>query len=287
MTPLPPALARLGKLVRAGSQQRPAVESRAKLTALHALVARTPDELFATTDLTRHEAQVFSQNGEDGVIVEIFTRIGATSRFFVEFGIQTGHEGNCVFLADVLGWSGLFIEGNADNFAQLDAKYHPNPRVRTRNAKVTPGNVQRLFRDADVPAEFDLLSIDIDGNDIWVWRAITEFRPRMVVIEYNSLLDVDVPKCQAYAADEDWNGTAGFGSSLAALDRAAEKLGYRLVHTDQTGVNAFYLRDDLVPLLGVSDVSRRSANFYLAGGRHGPGEPAGGWADLGTAHHAG
>jgi hypothetical protein len=114
------------------------------------------------------ELRVFSQNGEDGVIAELVRRTGAPGRFFVEFGIGSGGEGNCVFLADVLGWSGLFMEPDPDAHAALTRKFEGHPGVATLHATVTPENVEELFERAGVPAEPDVLSIDVDGNDYWI-----------------------------------------------------------------------------------------------------------------------
>ena len=120
--------------------------------------------MFAVSDLARYEMRGFSQNGEDGVLVEIFNRIGVTNRFFVEFGIQAGTEGDCVLLADVFGWSGVFIEADEVLFAALSAKYEGFP-VRCVRDMVTAERIEEIFTSAEVPAAPDLLSIDIDGND--------------------------------------------------------------------------------------------------------------------------
>jgi hypothetical protein len=216
-------------------------------------------------DLTPFELRVFSQNGEDGVIGEIFSRIGTTNRTFVEFGIGTGREGNCVLLADVYGWSGAFIEADPDFHRSLEAKYQPNPRVATRCAFVTADNVEATFTDLRIPVDLDLLSIDIDGSDYWVWRALTSFRPRVLVIEYNSTLPVDRALVWPPDRTERWDGTAHFGSSILALTRLGKEKGYRLVHTDLCGVNAFFVRDDVAELVGVTDPPLRSMNIGLVG----------------------
>ena len=118
-------------------------------------------------DLTQFEYTVFSQNGEDGVICELLHRIGEGDRSFVEFGTQTGVESNCVFLAEVLGWSGLFMEGGDDHDV-LARRWRGCPRIRTRRAMVTPENINSLLDDEEVSAEPAILSIDIDGNDYHV-----------------------------------------------------------------------------------------------------------------------
>src|SRR4051812_37089170 len=156
-----------------------------RLHSIERLAARADPDLFAINDLTRFELRGFSQNGEDGVLVEILNRIGVTNRCFVEFGIQNGTEGNCVLLADVFGWLGVFIEADDEDFAALAAKYD-GTGVRTVHDMVTAARVEEIFRAAEVPEQPDVVSIDIDGNDLYVWDALVEFRPRVVVIEYNS-----------------------------------------------------------------------------------------------------
>lgn len=225
----------------------------------------------ASDILTGYELRGFSQNGEDGVLAEILARIGTAGRRFVEFGIESGREGNCVLLADVLGWAGAFLEPDPHHFALLEAKYAGTPRVLTRNVAVTPQNVEPLFDELDVGAELDVLSIDVDGQDYWIWQALSRYRPRVVVIEYNSALPLDRHLVQPIGSAQRWDGTDYFGASLGALEALAAGKGYRLVHTDLAGCNAFFVRQDLGPgrfPVG-EEVPRRSLpNYYLSGIRH-------------------
>lgn len=250
-----------------------------RLTALRLLSRDADSDLFAGEDLTRFELRAFSQNGEDGVLVEIFNRIGVTNQFFVEFGIQNGTEGNCVLFADVLGWSGVFIEADPVDFGQLTRKYKGFP-VRTVHDFVTADRVNQIFTDAGVPECPDLVSIDIDGNDIYVWDALTDFQPRVVVIEYNSGIAVDGPVAQPHEPTRGWSGDGSFGSTLAALDVVASRHGYRLAHTDLTGTNAFYVKDDEWSKLGLSGAPRRNQNIGLVGVTRPPAAPAGGWRPI-------
>ena len=94
-----------------------------ELGTRHGLIDDEPAGEVADTRLTPFELRVFSQNGEDGVIAEILRRIGAPSRYFVEFGVESGREGNCVYLADIAGWRGLFMEAGEEMFRQLERKY--------------------------------------------------------------------------------------------------------------------------------------------------------------------
>jgi hypothetical protein len=220
-------------------------------------------------DLTASELRVFSQNGEDGVIAAIFDAIGTGAGGFVEFGIQDGTEGNSVFLAQVLGWSGVFLEADDGAFAALERRYAGSPRVRTVHAAVEPDTVEALFAQADVPEEPDLVSIDVDGNDYWIWRGLVKHRPRLVIIEYNGALDPLSKRVMPYTPGFRWDGTSDYGASLGALEELAGEKGYRLVHTELAGVNAFFVREDLAGGLPSGEaVPRRSANHVLMGLGH-------------------
>jgi hypothetical protein len=229
----------------------------------------------APGDLTRYELRVFSQNGEDGVLCELLRRAGRVDEAsFVEFGIGTGAQGNCVFGAEVLGWRGLFIEPS-DEYAALERRWQARSRVATARALVTPETVNAIFRDHDVPEEPDVVSIDIDGNDYWVWEAL-DFRPRVMVVEYNGNLDTspDVRLVQPYE-ERAWDNTDYFGASLGALESLGRRKGYRLAHTELAGVNAFFVRDDVdAGLSAPEEVPRRRVNLRLTGRGH-PPDPSG------------
>lgn len=273
-----PVRARVRSVLNGYVRFRPPEVSR-RLMSLQALMGRVGPELFAGSDMTRYELSVFSQNGEDGVVVEMLNRIGVGPRYFVEFGIEDGTQGNCVLLADVLGWSGLFIEADPDDHRLLSDKY-TGTDVTVLQDKVTVERFNEILAAAGVPADFDVLSIDIDGNDVYVWDALEGFRPRIVVIEYNSGILRDGPVAQPHDPERTWSGGSDWGASLAALDVVAARRGYRLAHTEMTGTNAFFVREDLWPQLGVQTPPRRTQNFGLTGLRQRPSDPPGGWVEL-------
>jgi hypothetical protein len=196
-------------------------------------------------DLRAFEKRVYSQNGEDGIIKEIFDRIGTDTRYFVEFGVETGIECNCARLVRDERWQGLFLEADPAQFARLAERYRAYPGVQTVCAAVTSANIEELLAANHVPKKLDLLSIDIDGNDYWVWAAITHWQPRVVIIEYNA----SYPPPQKWVMKENpnhrWDGTNYYGDSLASLASLGKKKGYTLVGTTSIGVNAFFVRDDL------------------------------------------
>jgi hypothetical protein len=224
--------------------------------------------------LTARELRVSSQNGEDGVLQAIFALIGVGSAWFVEFGASTGQEGNCVLLADRLRWSGLFAEADPDAYEGLAAKYAASERVVTRRELVSAENVEPLLASAGVPREFDLLSIDIDGNDYWVWQAIRAFRPRVVVIEYNASLppaeQLVMPRDDRHA----WDATDYFGASLGAYQALGAEKGYELVHTDSTGVNAFFVAGSEAARLPRAQTVPLHGPDYLGQGMRLPRDPA-------------
>jgi hypothetical protein len=193
-------------------------------------------------ELAAHELRVSSQNGEDGVIQEILRRTGASDRpYFVGLGAANGSEGSTVLLADALGWDGLLIEANPVAFEALARKYR-HGSVRTRHDFVTPGNIEAIFKDAKVPKAPDVLSIDLDGGGYWIWQALETYRPTLVVIEYNSQLPSNgglVPPPAPGASD----GPMAFGASIEALTELGAGRRYRLIHTELSGINAFFVRD--------------------------------------------
>ncbi len=198
--------------------------------------------------LNRYEYRVFSQNGEDGIIAEVFKRIGTTNRYFVDFGSSDGFENNTVLLLRQ-GWSGLWID--ADAALVNRAKEHFRPEIEGHKltviqAFITAENIEDLFGRGEVPNEFDLLSIDIDRNDYYIWEKISQYRPRVVVIEYNSLYPPTMSWVIPYDPKAYWDGTTRTGATLKALEELGTKKGYSLVGSTINGLNAFFVRDDLL-----------------------------------------
>lgn len=280
-----PILNRARRLV-AGSHPapRPASGTDHIVTQVLSGLARHRDryaESLGAPDLTPYELRVFSQNGEDGVIGEILRRIGVTNRWFVEFGIGTGHQGNAVLLADAYAWSGLFCEPDASAFPALARKYSSNPLVAAEQVSISPANVEEVFERHGVPLELDLLSIDVDTIDYWIWGALTTYRPRLVVVEYNSTLDMDRVQVFPNDAGHRWDETVFYGSSLGAFISLGRSKGYQLVHTEMNGVNAFFVRGDLADAVGVKSPPKRRPNFGLVGAEMPPDPHQRKWIDSG------
>lgn len=211
-------------------------------------------------DVSRYERRITSQNGEDGILEAIFAKLGTTNRYFVEFGVGDGRERNTAYLQRRHGWRGLLMDRV------------PNSRRNVKGELVTAENINRLLEKYGVPTSFDLLSVDIDGNDYWVWKAITGWRPRVVVIEYNASVPPTDSLVIPYRPDFVWSGTDFFGASLRALAQLGERKGYRLIGCESHGVNAFFVDEPLIDghfvLQDVRQLYRPPR--YADGSRHPP-----------------
>jgi len=189
------------------------------------------------SDLADYESQVYSQCGEDGVLQRIFDLIGTDNRYFVEFGAWDGkHLSNTANLRIHHGWRGLLMEGSERADGTL-----------VRREFVHADNVNALFEKYAVPRRFDLLSIDIDGNDYWVWKALEGHVPRVVVIEYNIFFGLHLARTIRYERDYVWDESLYHGASIAALRKLGREKGYRLVHADGWAPNAFFVHDSELP----------------------------------------
>ena len=222
--------------------------------AIHQILSSTyRDPLLAAEKaadpktITPYGFTAFSQADEDGILEEIFRRIGTTNRQFFEFGCGDGVENNSTYLI-FTGWKGLWMDGNPD-FANTIGKgfksYIDSGALRMKSAFITCENINDLIREAAIPEEVDMMSIDIDGNDYWIWKAITGIRPRVVVIEYNAIFRPPHKVVQTYNPTHQWASNNYFGASLDALTALGDSKGYDLVGCCFAGTNAFFVRKDL------------------------------------------
>ena len=197
--------------------------------------------------LQQYGFKIYSQNDEDGIIQEIFRRIGTGSRTFIEFGVQNGFECNTAKLL-VEGWRGLWLEASSKSVEQIRANFQTflsRGSLTAVETRVTAANIDTTIDKAGFAQDVDLLCIDIDGNDYWVWKAIDSVRPRVVVIEYNCSLRPPLSLVVPYDENASWSGGNYFGASLNALVSLGQAKGYRIVGCCFAGVNAFFVREDL------------------------------------------
>jgi hypothetical protein len=202
--------------------------------------SRDPRELCLVT------TQCFSQGPEDGVIAEVFRRIGARDRFFIEIGAGDGRE-NTTRLLLTLGWSGIWIDGGHESCATIGEEFSgplASGQLRLIEAMVTAENVEALLEKADAPERFDYLSVDLDMNTYHIWRALGRYKARLACVEYNASIPASYEFAVPYDPSAVWDGSNWYGASLKSYELLGREQGYRLVGCDFYGVNAFFLAAD-------------------------------------------
>ena len=208
--------------------------------------------------------KVFSQFEEDGKLLYIFAVIGMDNKVFAEIGSDDGLNSNCANLVFNFGWRGLFIDGNSKGISRGEKFYsrYPTPfsyPPKFTCAKVKRENINQLLEEKGITGEIALLSIDIDGNDYWVWDALTVASPKVVIIETHNEFgfeNIVVP----YDPEYFYPGKHPIyhGASPVAMVNLARKKGYRLVGANELGFNFIFIKngiaDQLIPEVTVESV---------------------------------
>jgi len=215
--------------------------------------------------------RVYSQFEEDGILLYIFAALGIEHKTFIDIGSGNGINSNCANFAVNFGWNGLFIDGNPSNIAKGREYYTKNPDTTLYppaflQAFVQRENINELIRDAGfAEGGIDLLSIDIDGNDYWIWDALTVVEPRVVMIETHiefGMNSIVVP----YDKDYSYPGKHPdyHGASPVAMEKLARKKGYRLVGANSYGFNTIYVKngigEDVLPAVTVESILKHPRN---------------------------
>lgn len=225
-----------------------AVQLKQKQMVLHYLEAKNRKLL---PPISETGFKVFSQFEEDGYLLFIFSIIGHGKKTFIEIGSNDGINSNCANLNIHFGWSGLFFEGDATLikrgkrfYSKYPTPYHPKPVFK--RAYITRENVNQLIKEGGLEGDIDLLSIDIDGNDYWIWEAITQINPRIVIIETHVEFGLN-PIVVPYDPNYKYPGKhpVYHGASPVAMQKLAQKKGYRLIVANELGFNHIYLRNDI------------------------------------------
>lgn len=195
-----------------------------------------------------HEFQVYSQSGEDGIIQFLIERVPIVNPLFVEFGVERYTEANTRFLLTRNYWSGLVIDGSLDNIDFI--KRDPISWQQTLlavHAFINKDNINELITSQGISGEIGLLSVDIDGNDYWVWEAINSIDPMIVICEYNSLFGpcrkVTIPYQQDFIRHKAHYSQVYYGASISALAHLAQQKGYVLVGSNSRGNNVFFVKE--------------------------------------------
>ncbi|MDD5242737.1 MAG: hypothetical protein PHU49_01860 [Syntrophorhabdaceae bacterium] len=212
----------------------------------------------------------YSQFEEDGILLYIFAAVGVPYKTFIDIGSGDGINSNCANLAVNFGWRGLFIDGNPTNIDRGKKYYAGNPDTALYpptfvQAFIQRENINELIRDNGFAGEVDLMSIDIDGNDYWIWDALTVVEPHVVIIETHiefGMNSIVVP----YDKDYSYPGKHPdyHGASPVAMEKLARGKGYRLVGANNYGFNTIYIKngigEDILPAVSVESILQHPRN---------------------------
>src|SRR5262245_42307255 len=205
-----------------------------------------------SVDLGRFERRVFSQGGEDGVLQLLTRLVPIGHRVFVECGVKDYRESNTRFLLLSGECKGVVIDGDPAALRAINEHpiVQPNPLAVVEHF-ITAESIDTLIKSRIDKDDIGVLSIDVDGNDYWVWRAIRSIRPAIVIVEYNYRFGpqraVTVPYDPTFVRGRGGKPFVYYGAALAALDTLARTKGCSLVHRCRTGSNAFFVREALRP----------------------------------------
>lgn len=222
-------------------------------------------------DIKKTGFKLFSQFEEDGLLLYIFAVIGMNQKTFIEFGADDGINSNSANLFYNHDFHGLFIDGNEKSLerGRYFFKKHRNKTDKSpifKHAFIKSENINQLFQEVGFTGEIGLLSIDIDGNDYWVWKAIDIISPQVVIIETHNefgMNDIIVP----YDPDYFYPGKhpTYHGASPVAMTKLAKKKGYRLVGANELGFNLIFVRNDLaqdyIPEVSVESLLTHPSNI--------------------------
>lgn len=203
------------------------------------------DDIKSINDV---EFQVFSQFGDDGIIQYLVSKLDIPNKTFVEFGVENYTEANTRYLLVNNNWKGLVIDGSQKNidFIKKDA-LSTLFQLYSKCAFITQDNINELIAEMGFDSDLGLLSVDIDGNDYWVWKAIDVVRPIIVISEYNADFGSTNPWTIPYQADFVMGAKYPrnyWGVSLLSLCDLAEEKGYSFIGCNSQGNNAYFVRND-------------------------------------------
>lgn len=206
------------------------------------------------------EFKVFSQWKDDGIIQFLVNYLDIDSKTFIEFGVQNYTEANTRFLLMNNNWTGLIMDGTESNMQYVrQQEIYWKYNLTALTAFITTENINELIQQHGFGKEPGLLHIDIDGNDYWVWKAITVINPVIVIVEYNSVFGKDNAWTIPYKADfyrtDAHHSNLYFGSSLLSLCDLATEKGYTFVGSNSNGNNAYFIRNDKVKGLKPLDIN--------------------------------
>jgi hypothetical protein len=209
-------------------------------------------------DLSQFETSIYSQHGEDGIIAKILSVIPCTSKYCVEFGAYDGVTGSNTFLLRRQGWRCLLLD-----------RMFEREEFNLHKEFIRAENITEIFEKYRVPKDLDVLSIDIDYNDFYIWQKMDpKFSAKLVIIECNPTHLPNVDKVVQYRPFYCGDGTNYYGASILALYHLGRSKGYSLVYHESSGTNLFFIKDTIleqanVQFKNINDVEKlyRKANY--------------------------
>jgi len=236
---------------------------------LHQIEQKTLREIWSKDDGENLQSRphtgfrVYSQHEEDGLLLYLLSRLGVGTGSCVEIGAGDGTENNTANLIVNHGFAGLLIDGGKGHRRIAKEFYRSNPNTRFwppefREEWVTAENVNELLLASTISMEsVKVLSIDVDGNDYWIWKGLHSCDPDVVVIEMNHLWGmraaVTVPYDPNFVAEGDGHGFGYAGASLPALCKLAVEKGYGFVGTNRFATNAFFVKEQAMSAAGMNE----------------------------------
>lgn len=222
-----------------------------KILIAQTLVIRNKEKIFKS--INEAEFKVFSQWGEDGIIQYLINKLPIENKVFIEFGVEDYRESNTKFLLKNNNWSGLILDGSSNHIEKIkNSDFYWKYDLVAKKVFITKSNIDKVINnyieDCNFRSEIGLLSIDIDGNDYYVWEAIKSVNPVIVICEYNWIfgdeLKLTVPYDELFVRTEKHFSNLYFGASIGALYQLAKEKGYEYVGCTKPGNNAFFVRKD-------------------------------------------
>lgn len=207
--------------------------------------------------LSTYEFKVWSQHGQDGIIQHLIRRFEVPFDTFVEFGASDYKESNTRCLLTMSNWRGLIMDGSESNIRAIEGMdLYWRRDLRCKQAFITAENINELISSAGFSGPIGLLSVDIDGNDYWVWKSLTTVQPAIVICEFNPVFgssrSVTIPYKPDFDRTRAHPSNLYFGVSLPALLHLADEKGYIYIGRTETGNDAFFIEKNLAHRHGLS-----------------------------------
>ena len=222
-----------------------------KILTAKALVLDTKNNVYL--NIQEAEFKVFSQWGEDGIVQYLINKLPIENEVFIEFGVEDYTESNTRFLLENDNWSGLVMDGSYENIKSIKkSEIYWKHGLVAREVFITRDNIDPIIDDFiqnnNFKKEIGLLSVDIDGNDYFIWDAIKSIDPIIVICEYNSVFgkkhSCTVPYDEAFVRTKKHYSNLYFGASIQAVCKLAKLKGYEFIGTNKNSVNAFFVKKE-------------------------------------------